>query len=106
MGIKGLTTHYLNKTSSAAPLAVFRICFGLMVLGSICRFWGKGWIQDLYIKPQYFFPYYGFEFIKPLGEYTYILFYLWLLCLIGGFGFVLSGGYRGFIFEFYLYRID
>ncbi len=73
MGIKGLT-HYLNKTSSAAPLAVFRICFGLMVLGSILRFWSKGWIQDLYIKPKYFFSFYGFEFIKPLDQYTYILF--------------------------------
>ena len=75
MGIKGIT-HYLNKKSSVAPLAVFRICFGLMVLGSILRFWGKGWIDDLYIKPKYFFPFYGFEFIKPLDDYTYILFFI------------------------------
>nr|WP_229359516.1 HTTM domain-containing protein [Flectobacillus major] len=65
---------YFQKTSSAAPLAVFRICFGLMMLGSILRFWGKGWIEQLYIQPRYFFPFYGFEFIKPLGQYTYLLF--------------------------------
>ncbi|WP_409013879.1 HTTM domain-containing protein [Dyadobacter sp. CY356] len=45
-----------------------------MLFLSIIRFWSKGWIGQLYIKPQYFFPFYGFEFIRPLGEYTYFLF--------------------------------
>lgn len=65
---------YFRKTTSAAPLAVFRLLFGLMLFGSIVRFWSKGWIADLYIKPRYFFSFYGFEFVKPLGEYTYGLF--------------------------------
>jgi hypothetical protein len=66
--------RYLRTYTSAAPLAVFRIAFGFMILGSIVRFWAKGWIEDLYIKPSFFFPYYGFEFVKPLGNYTYLLF--------------------------------
>ncbi|WP_374761906.1 HTTM domain-containing protein [Dyadobacter frigoris] len=45
-----------------------------MLFLSIIRFWSKGWIEQLYIKPQYFFPFYGFEFIKPMGEYIYLLF--------------------------------
>jgi hypothetical protein len=65
---------YFHRTTSAAPLAVFRMAFGLMLFGSIVRFWSKGWISDLYIKPRFFFPFYGFEFVKPLGPYTYILF--------------------------------
>ncbi|GAB3943759.1 HTTM domain-containing protein [Spirosoma harenae] len=65
---------YFRKTTPAAPLAIFRITFGLMLLGSIVRFWGKGWITELYIKPRYFFPFYGFEFVRPLGSYTYLLF--------------------------------
>lgn len=65
---------YFHKTTSAAPLAAFRLAFGLMLLGSVIRFWSKGWIEELYIKPQYFFPFYGFEFVRPLGEYTYLLF--------------------------------
>ncbi|WP_247236481.1 HTTM domain-containing protein [Telluribacter sp. SYSU D00476] len=65
---------YLHKTGSAAPLAVFRILFGLLLLASIVRFWSYGWISELYIKPRYFFPFYGFEFVRPLGEYTYLLF--------------------------------
>ncbi len=65
---------YFQKSVSAAPLAVFRIVFGLMLLGSVARFWAKGWIEQLYIQPRFFFPFYGFEFVKPLGEYTYVVF--------------------------------
>ncbi|QJW90014.1 HTTM domain-containing protein [Spirosoma taeanense] len=65
---------YLHKTTSVTPLVVFRMIFGLMLLGSIIRFWSKGWIDELYIQPTFFFPFYGFEFIKPLGSYTYWLF--------------------------------
>jgi len=64
----------LQTPASAAPLAIFRMAFGVMIFISIIRFWSKGWIQDLYIKPLYFFPFYGFEFVRPLGNYTYLLF--------------------------------
>jgi hypothetical protein len=74
--------HYFKKNTSAAPLAVFRIGFGLMLLGSIIRFWTKGWIADLYIKPAYFFPFYGFEFVRPLGNYTYVLFGVCATCAL------------------------
>jgi hypothetical protein len=38
-----------------------------MMLGSIVRFWLNGWIYDLYIKPEFHFTYYGFEWVKALG---------------------------------------
>ncbi|AKD57574.1 HTTM domain-containing protein [Spirosoma radiotolerans] len=66
--------NYFRNTTSSAPLAVFRLLFGLMLFGSIIRFWSKGWIAELYIQPHYFFPFYGFEFVKPLGSHTYELF--------------------------------
>ena len=62
------------ETTSPAPLAIFRLTFGLMMFGSIVRFWSKGWIEELYINPLFFFPFYGFEFVRPLGLYTYGLF--------------------------------
>lgn len=65
---------YFERTVSAAPLAVFRIGLGFMLLFGLIRFWSKGWIEDLYINPKYYFPFYGFEFIVPLGNYTYLLF--------------------------------
>jgi len=68
--------NYLNKQTEAAPLAVFRIFFGLMMLISVVRFWSYGWIDKLYIQPTFSFSYYGFEWIRPIGNYTYILFAL------------------------------
>jgi hypothetical protein len=65
---------YLQKYTSAAPLAVFRAIFGLMLLISTVRFVAMGWVKELYISPRFFFPFYGFGFVKPLGEWTYLLF--------------------------------
>lgn len=59
---------------SVAPLVTFRIGVGLMLLISILRFISKGWVDELYIRPAFFFSYYGFEWVKPLGSYTYLLF--------------------------------
>lgn len=66
---------YLAKPVSIAPLAVFRVLFGAMMLASIIRFALNGWIYKLYIKPVFYFSYYGFEWVKPLGDPgMYILF--------------------------------
>lgn len=65
---------YLQKYTSAAPLAVFRAIFGLMLVISTARFLALGWVKELYINPQFFFSFYGFGFVKPLGEWTYLLF--------------------------------
>ncbi|NHF57865.1 HTTM domain-containing protein [Flavobacteriaceae bacterium TP-CH-4] len=69
-----LRKRYLTKSVEAAPLAVFRILFGTMMFFSIVRFWGYGWIDKLYIRPSFFFSYYGFEWVKPLEGFTYLLF--------------------------------
>ncbi len=73
-------TSFINKhikaPVEAAPLAVFRVLFGLMMLFSIIRFWSYGWIDKLYIQPKFFFSYYGFEWVKPIGPYTYLIFAL------------------------------
>jgi hypothetical protein len=65
---------YLQKYTSTAPLAVFRAVFGLMLLFSTVRFGASGWVSELYISPKFFFSFYGFGFVKPLGEWTYLLF--------------------------------
>ncbi|WP_136667980.1 HTTM domain-containing protein [Flavobacterium sp. H122] len=66
--------NYLNTTTESATLAFFRLAFGLMMFFSVIRFASFGWIEKFYIKPQFHFTYYGFEWIKPLGNYTYLLF--------------------------------
>ena len=73
---------YLDTYTSPAPLAVFRVAFGLLILASVVRFWAKGWIAELYLRPKFFFPYYGLEFVRPLGAYTYGLFALCGVCAL------------------------
>jgi len=54
-------SEYLKKNTEAAPLAVFRIFFGFMMLISIIRFWSYGWIEKLYVQPT-FWKLYVFDF--------------------------------------------
>ncbi len=75
--------NFITQPVSIAPLAVFRILFGAMMLASIIRFTLKGWIYTLYIKPVFYFNYYGFEWVKPLGNPgMYILFLIMALAAL------------------------
>ena len=96
--LKGID-RYLNKTTQAAPLAVFRVLFGFMMFFSIVRFWANGWIDKLYVQPKFFFSYYGFEWVKPIGDYTYIIF---IVCGIASLLVALGYKYRLAIIVFFL----
>ena len=74
--------NYLKRSTASSKLAVFRICFGLMMLYSMLRFWSKGWIDSIYIAPKFHFKYFGFEWAQSLGEYTYLLFIVCILCAV------------------------
>jgi len=81
-------TAYFQKETKAAPLAVFRILFGLLMFISIIRFWALGWIEKLYLTPKFHFHYSGFEFIQVPGLWTYLLFAacgISALCVSAGF---------------------
>ena len=56
--------NYLKRSTASSKLAVFRICFGLMMLYSMLRFWSKGWIETVYVAPKFHFKYYGFEWVQ------------------------------------------
>ncbi|GBF20470.1 MULTISPECIES: HTTM domain-containing protein [Arenibacter] len=92
-------TSYLAKSTNAAPLVVFRICFGIMMCFSIGRFWYLGWIESLYIQPKFHFSYYGFGWVKPIGMYTYLLF---AICGIAAILVALGLKYRIAIIAFFL----
>jgi hypothetical protein len=75
---------YINQPHSIAPLITFRVLFGFIMVVSIIRFMINGWVHDLYIKPVFYFTYYGFSWIKPLGETgMYVIFLLMLLAAVG-----------------------
>ena len=90
---------YFTQTTHAAPLALFRFFFGIMMFVSIVRFWANGWIEKLYIEPKFFFSYYGFSFVKPFGEYTYLLF---IICALAALLIAVGLYYRYAILIFFL----
>ncbi|WP_339700076.1 HTTM domain-containing protein [uncultured Marixanthomonas sp.] len=90
---------YFTKQTQAAPLAVFRVFFGVMMFVSIIRFWSNGWIEKLYITPKFHFSYYGFEWVQPLGNYTYILF---AICAFSALMVAVGFKYRMAIIAFFL----
>ena len=90
---------YLTKQTKAAPLAVFRILFGFMMLWSIIRFWSYGWINTLYIEPKFAFSFYGFDWLPLLGIYTYLLF---VICGLSAFCVAIGYKYRLAIILFFL----
>tara|TARA_B100000989_G_scaffold99062_1_gene72263 strand:+ start:2311 stop:3660 length:1350 start_codon:yes stop_codon:yes gene_type:complete len=91
--------RYFNSHTSSYTLAFYRIGFGALMCYSIIRFWYKGWINELYIQPEFHFSYYGFEWVKPLGDYTYLIF---VLCFISSFLVMIGFRYRFSIVLFFL----
>ena len=94
-----MITKYFNKHTDAKPLVVFRIFFGVMMFISMVRFWVNGWVDKLYIKPTFFFSYYGFEWIKPIGNYTYLIF---IICALASIFVAIGFKYRIAIIIFFL----
>ena len=91
---------YLTKSKvHPAPLAVFRIVFGLLMLVALIRFWTNGWIYSLYIEPDFHFKYYGFSWVKDLGNYTYLLYSSSIIAVVG---IILGYRYRLSIILFFL----
>jgi len=90
---------WIRCERKAAPLAVFRIFFGIMMCLSIIRFWANGWIRKLYIEPAFFFSYYGFEWVKPPGSFTYLLF---VICGLAALAVAIGFKYRLSIAVFFL----
>ena len=91
--------NYINQYSDSSPLIVFRIGFGILMCYSLIRFWLKGWIETLYLNPSFHFSYYGFEWVKPIDEYTYLIF---ILCFISSFFVAIGYRYKLSIILFFL----
>lgn len=85
--IHRITPHisrYYSAEINAAPLAIFRIIFGLIMAASVVRFASLGWIHDQYIAPKFHFTYYGFEWISPLpAAGMYAVFAVMFLAALG-----------------------
>lgn len=88
------------QQTDIAPLAVFRIAFGLMMTLGTLRFMLLDWIEEHYTTPLFHFHYYGFEFIEPLnlsGMYV-----VHALMFAGALGIMLGAFYRWSTLTFFL----
>jgi hypothetical protein len=90
---------YLKHPVKAAPIAVFRIIFGCLMLFSTMRFISQNWVENYFINPTFHFKYFGFEFVKDFGPYTYILYAFMLLATLG---IILGYKYRLSVAVFFL----
>lgn len=82
---------------SIAPLVVFRIIFGTLMLGATLRFLLKGWVDLLYLQPKFFFYYYGFSWVKNpalLGLPHWTVYTVYILMGAAALGIVLGWRYR------------
>lgn len=91
--IKTRISDYFFSEADSTPLVAFRIIFGTLMLFGVSRFLFYGWVEELYIRPNLYFPYLGFEWITPLpGNWMYLPFILMLFACLG----ILLGWYYRF----------
>lgn len=99
---------YLLAPVDGASLAVFRICFGLLMLWDVWRYWANGWITSDYVEPRFHFTYFLFPFVRPWpgdGMYWHfgVLGLLALLMAVGLFYRLAAWGFfLGFTYVFLL----
>jgi hypothetical protein len=75
--------EFLLKPASILPLVVFRIAFGVLMAVASIRFWAKGWIEDLYLKPGFHFHFQGFNWVNvPSETVVYGLFVLKIILAV------------------------
>jgi hypothetical protein len=58
--------QHLQRPTSILPLVVFRIGFGILMLGGTSRFVLNGWVDTFYVQPGFHFTYLSFDWVKPL----------------------------------------
>lgn len=100
MRISDTINEYLSREKKIAPLITFRVLFGLlMALGGL-RLWSQGWIEKLYIEPNFFFKFYGFEWVTHPGNTG--IYIVVALSILGALGIAFGLFYRISAITFFL----
>ena len=92
--------HKLQQPKGIAPLVTFRILFGGLMMAGALRFMGSGWIERLYVEPDFFFKFYGFEWVQPLGLWG--SYALYSIIALSAAGIMLGWRYRLSAIAFFL----
>jgi hypothetical protein len=89
---------FLFKEVSIAPLVIFRLVFGSLLLYSTYRTYEKGWIEEMYIDPYYHFSF--VEWIRPMDGNG--MYWIYALLALASIGIILGLFYRLSIISFFL----
>ncbi|MFL2738370.1 MAG: HTTM domain-containing protein [bacterium] len=71
----------IDTPTDVASVVLLRIVFGLLMFWEMTRYYYNGWIRELYVKPQFFFQYEWFQWLRPLPEVPMYLFFASLAVL-------------------------
>lgn len=55
-----------TQSVDITSLAAFRVLFGLMMCFGTLRFLYYGWVDQFFVEPDFFFSYWGFEWVEVL----------------------------------------
>jgi vitamin K-dependent gamma-carboxylase len=81
--------HRLFEPIDVAPLVLFRLFFGGIMLWEVYRYFSYGWIARYFIEPTFFFKYQGFGWVRPFpGDGMYFHFAalgVFAACILVGF---------------------
>ena len=89
-------------------LVYFRIAFGAIMLWEVWRYFDQGRIERYYIEPEFYFTYFGFDWVRPWpGDGMYLHFYALgalSICIMLGLRYRLSMAlfFLGFTYVFLL----
>lgn len=76
--------QFLFSPVDLASLCVFRVFCGLILLWEIIRYVQHGWVEKYYIRPNFNFKYWGFEWVEPLpGIGMWIVFSVLAMAALG-----------------------
>ncbi len=92
--VQAYIQSYFKRSTSIAPLVVFRIVYGAVMTYSTLRFIFNDWVHLFYGVPKFFFSYYGFAWVKPMSEQAMLLVYV--LMAFSFFMVMLGAWYRVF----------
>ncbi|MEI9952525.1 MAG: HTTM domain-containing protein [Pseudomonadota bacterium] len=99
----------LRRPVDSAWLAAFRVLFGLTLLTSTLRFLAYGWIDQLFVAPQFHFKYWGFSWVEvpPSGQLHALFWALAALCALVSLGLFFRAAALGLFVGFsYLQLLD
>lgn len=75
---------FLFRQESNAPLEIFRIAFGFLMLAEAWGALALGWVTETFVEVNYTFTFFGFEWTQILlGTPMYIIFFVMGIFAIG-----------------------